>query len=229
VAFTVTLILEVQAGAVSTPELEMVPAEVDQVTAVFVVPLTLAVNCWVPPAETVALGGEIETDTVPGGFTVTVADAELAVLAWLVALTVTEVVEVTEGAVRSPEVEMDPAEVDQVAAVFDDPLTVAVNCWVPPEETVALAGEIATDTVAGGLTVTVAAAELELLAWLVALTVTEVVEVTLGAVSSPEVEMDPAEVDQVTAVFDVPLTVEVNCWVPPEETVALAGDIETDP
>jgi hypothetical protein len=38
------------------------------------------------------------------------------------------VVEVTDGAVRSPEVEMDPAEVDQVTAVFVEPLTVAVNC-----------------------------------------------------------------------------------------------------
>jgi hypothetical protein len=128
VAFTVTLILEVQAGAVSTPELEMVPAEVDQVTAVLVVPVTVAVNCWVPPAETVAPVGEIATDTVLGGFTVTVDEAELELLAWLVALTVTEVVAVTLGAVSSPEVEIDPAEVDQVTAVFDEPLTVAVNC-----------------------------------------------------------------------------------------------------
>jgi hypothetical protein len=81
VAFTVTLILEVQVGAVSTPELEIDPEEVDQVTAVFVVPLTLAVNCWVPPEETVAPAGEIATDTVLGGFTVTVAEAELDELA----------------------------------------------------------------------------------------------------------------------------------------------------
>ena len=120
--------MEVQAGAVSTPELEMVPAEVDQVTAVLVVPVTVAVNCWVPPAETVAPVGEIATDTVLGGFTVTVDEAELELLAWLVALTVTEVVAVTLGAVSSPEVEIDPAEVDQVTAVFDEPLTVAVNC-----------------------------------------------------------------------------------------------------
>jgi hypothetical protein len=142
----------------------MEPAEVDQVTAEFVVPVTVAVNCWVPPAETVAPVGEIATDTVPGGFTVTVAEAELAVLAWLIALTVTEVVEVTVGAVSSPAVEMDQAEVDQVTAVFDEPLTVAANCLVPPEETEALVGETATDTVLGGLTVTEAEAELVVLA-----------------------------------------------------------------
>ena len=120
-------------------------------------------------------------------------------------------VEVTDGAVRSPEVEMDPAEVDQVTAVFDEPFTVAVNCWVPLEETVALVGETATETVLGGFTVTVAEAELEVLAWLVALTVTEVEVVTDGAVRSPEVEMDPAEVDHVTAVLAEPLTLAVNC------------------
>jgi hypothetical protein len=35
---------------------------------------------------------------------------------------------VTDGAVRSPEVEMDPAEVDHVTAVLAEPLTLAVNC-----------------------------------------------------------------------------------------------------
>jgi len=81
VAFTVTLILEVQVGAVRTPELEIDPEEVDQVTAVLDEPLTVAVNCCVPPEETVALAGETATDTVLGGFTVTVAEAELVVLA----------------------------------------------------------------------------------------------------------------------------------------------------
>jgi hypothetical protein len=46
-----------------------------------------------------------------------------------------------------------------VTAVFDEPLTVAVNCWVPPEETVAVAGEIVIETALGGLTVTVAEPE----------------------------------------------------------------------
>jgi len=81
-----------------------------------------------------------------------------------VALTVTAVEEVTDGAVRRPEVEMDPAEVDQVTAVFDVPLTVALNCWVPLEETVALVGETATDTVVGAFTVTMADAEMVVLA-----------------------------------------------------------------
>jgi hypothetical protein len=77
---------------------------------------------------TVAVVGETDTETVAGGFTVTVAEAETEVLAWLVAFTVTVVVEVTLGAVRSPEVEMDPAEVDHLTAVLLEPLTVAVNC-----------------------------------------------------------------------------------------------------
>ena len=57
---------------------------VDQVTAVFVEPLTVAVNCWVPPEETVAEVGEMETDTsgaAATGVTVTVAEPTMAVLA----------------------------------------------------------------------------------------------------------------------------------------------------
>jgi hypothetical protein len=100
---------------------------VDQVTAVLLEPLTVAVNCWVPVEEMVALVGEIDTETEAGGSTVTVAEAEALVLAWLVAFTVTLMVEVQVGAVSIPELEMEPAEVVQVTAVLLEPLTVAVN------------------------------------------------------------------------------------------------------
>ncbi len=56
------------------------------------------------------------------------------------AVTVTVVLELTAGAVKSPEVEIDPAVAVQVTAVFVEPVTVAVNCWVPAEETVLEAG-----------------------------------------------------------------------------------------
>jgi hypothetical protein len=48
--------------------------------------------------------------------------------------------------VKSPELETDPAVADQVTAVLAEPVTVAVNCWVPVEATDALAGEIETAT-----------------------------------------------------------------------------------
>ncbi len=146
-------------GAVKSPDVEIDPALVVQLTAVFVEPLTFAVNCWVPPEETVALVGEIEIATTAGASTVILAEAELDVSAWLVALTVTVVFEVTVGAVNSPEVEIDPALADQVTAVLVEPLTVAVNCWVPPEVTVALLGETETDTTPAGVTVTAAEAD----------------------------------------------------------------------
>jgi len=149
----------VTVGAVKSPEFEMDPLLADQVTAVFVEPLTFAVNCWLPPEETVALAGDTEMDTVPGGSTVTAADPDWVLSAWLVAFTVTVVLEVTVGAVKSPAAEIDPALADQVTAVSDEPPTVAVNCWEPPEETVALVGDMETDTVPGGSTVTVAAAD----------------------------------------------------------------------
>jgi DNA primase len=102
-----------------------------QLTAAFVEPVTVAVNCWVPAEETVAVAGEIETVTVGGGagaLTVTAAVADMAVLAWLVALTVTFILEVHFGAVNIPEVEIEPDEADQVTVVLLDPVTVAVNC-----------------------------------------------------------------------------------------------------
>ncbi len=64
----------------------MLPAVADQVTAVLLEPLTLAVNCCVPPASSEAEVGEIVTAT--GALTVTVAEADLLVSAALVEVTV---------------------------------------------------------------------------------------------------------------------------------------------
>jgi hypothetical protein len=56
------------AGAVYNPDELIVPAPVagliDQVTLVFVLPVTVAVNCCVPPAFTFVEAGETLTDTV---------------------------------------------------------------------------------------------------------------------------------------------------------------------
>jgi hypothetical protein len=82
-------------------------------------------------------------------FTVTVDNADFVVSAWLVAVTVAVVVEVTEGAVKSPVLEMVPAEAVHVTAVFVEPLTVAVNCWVLPADSVALVGVIEMETIVG--------------------------------------------------------------------------------
>jgi hypothetical protein len=66
-----------------------VPPVADQVTAVFVVPVTVAVNCCVAPAKIAAEVGLTLTTTTGGGvFTVTVAVANLVVSATLVARTV---------------------------------------------------------------------------------------------------------------------------------------------
>ena len=90
--------------------------------------------------------------------TATEAEADLVASAALVAVTVTVVLVLTAGAVKSPELESDPAVADQVTAVLVEPVTVAVNCWVPAETTEALVGDAETTT--GALTVTVADADL---------------------------------------------------------------------
>jgi len=83
---------------------------------------------------------------------VTFADADFVASAWLVAVRVRAVVEVTEGAVKTPVVEIVPAEAVQVTAVFVEPLTIAVNCWVLPEDNVELVGETDMETVVGAAT-----------------------------------------------------------------------------
>ena len=62
------------------------PLGSDQVTAVFVEPVTVAVNCCVPPVVSVVLFGV--TLTLTGALTVTLALAFLVVSAALVAVTV---------------------------------------------------------------------------------------------------------------------------------------------
>jgi hypothetical protein len=64
-----------------------------------------------------------------------------------------------------------------------------------------------------GNTVTEAEALFVGSAALVAVTVTVVLTMTLGAVNRPEPEIDPPVADHVTAVFAVPVTVAVNCCV----------------
>jgi len=81
---------------------------------------------------------------------VTVADADLVGSATLVAVTENVVVLDTVGAVkRPPDVTVPPLAV-QLAAVLLLPVTVSVNCLVPPELTVAVVGETVTDTDCGG-------------------------------------------------------------------------------
>ncbi len=64
----------------------MLPAVADQVTAVLLEPLTLAVNCCVPPVSSETEVGEIVTAT--GALTVTGAEADLVLSATLLAVIV---------------------------------------------------------------------------------------------------------------------------------------------
>ena len=63
---TLKLFPEVE-PAVNTPALVIVPPVADQVTAVFEVPVTVAVNGCVCPGCSVALFGETPTETAGGG------------------------------------------------------------------------------------------------------------------------------------------------------------------
>ena len=228
-AVTVTVCAEASdAGAVYKPLVEMLPTEglIDHVTAVFVDPVTDAVNCCAPPAVRVEVAGLIEIVT-GAACKVIVAIAVWVLSAELVAVTVTVCAEVMEaGAVYSPLVEMLPTDglIDQVAAVFVDPVTVAVNCCVLPACSVAVDGLI--EIVTTGCTVTAAVAVFVLSAELVAVTVTVCCEVAeAGAAYSPLLEIVPTAglTDQLAVVLVEPETVAVNCWLLPAFTVVLVG------
>ena len=59
VAVTVTLVSAVTAGAVTTPAFETEPALTLQMTAVLLVPCTVALNCWLFPEAMRIAPGEI--------------------------------------------------------------------------------------------------------------------------------------------------------------------------
>jgi hypothetical protein len=147
-------------GAVYSPLAEIVPKVAlplaipftCQVTAVFVAPVTVAVNCAESPSLTVAEVGAILTLTT---CTVTVALADFVPSATEVAVTVTVKVLVADvGAVYKPWLETLPhalpehpvPEMLHVTEVFVTPLTVAVNCCVPPGTKLTVAGATCTVT-----------------------------------------------------------------------------------
>jgi hypothetical protein len=135
-----------------------------QVTLLLLVPFTVARNCWRPPAGTVAVVGEIVTET--GGTIVTDAVPDLVGSATEVARTTTNAgLGTAAGALYKPLLVIVPQAAPlqlplklQVTAVLLVFFTVAVNCWWAPVTTCALTGE--TDTETPAMTVTVAVADL---------------------------------------------------------------------
>jgi hypothetical protein len=140
------------------------------------------VNCCVALVATEAVAGETTTET---GLSVTVAVADFVVSATDVACTLAvETLATLAGAVYKPLDESVPSPVsDQVTAVLAVPVTVAVNCCVPPPPSEAEVGEIDTEIAAGGFSVTVAEADLVVSFVEVAVTVAvDVAVIVAGAV-----------------------------------------------
>jgi len=224
-ALTVTVCCDATAGAVYRPPDVIVPAPeglTDHVTAVLFVSITVARNCCVCSAARETAAGATVTATGPS---VTAADADLLGSATLVAFTRTVCGLKLDGAVYRPVAETEPTAgvTDQVTAVFDVFITVAVNCCVCSAPSETAAGATVTPTVA--TSVTAAVADLVISATLVAFTLTVWAVRLAGAVYSPVAETEPTAgvTDQVTAVFEVFTTVAVNCCDCDGSTVALRG------
>jgi hypothetical protein len=147
----------------------------------------------------------------------------------LVAVTVTFVDAATEGAVNRPLLEIVPALACQVTAVLLVDVKAAENCCLPPDEIVAVAGERLMAILFCGTIVTSETATLVESAAAVAITVTLVEDVTVGAVNRPLCEIVPALACQKMAelaisVLPVGVTDAENCCWAPEEIVAVDGE-----
>src|SRR5882672_7710979 len=160
-----------------------------QVTAVFPLFATVAVNCCVNPACTLGVFGLSET--LIGKTTVTVAVSDFVVSATEIAFTVVAPAGTVAGAVYRPlalivpTVALPPGTVFtcHVTVVFVAFVTVAVNCCIRPVTTVAVFGETVTVTAGGADTVTATEADLVVSATEIAVTVTEAgLGTALGAV-----------------------------------------------
>jgi hypothetical protein len=104
---------------------------IDQVTAVLLVPLTVAVNVWLFDGSKDTEDGVSET--VTGGVSVTLAVTDFVGSATLVAVTVTVwELAIEAGAVYRPAAVMLPTTglSDQVTAVLPVLVTVAEKLWV---------------------------------------------------------------------------------------------------
>lgn len=223
----------------AAPE-QPVPERV-HVTALFVEPVTAAINCCLFPAITCTAGGDTLTTT--GGTIVTAAVADFVVSAFEVAFTATSAgLGTTAGAVYKPldvtvpqRAPLQPVpDTLQVTPLFGFPFTTAVNCCVCPATTWAVVGEIATTV--GGTTVTIADADFDGSAFEVAVTVTcGGLGIVVGAVYCPLEEIVPQALPvheapirlHLTLVSVEPVTVAVNCWLVPMTTCAVAGEILT--
>jgi hypothetical protein len=132
-------------GAVYNPVVVIVPQvaplhpdpERVQVTAVFVVPATVAENCCCPPVETCAVAGATVTETAADDWITMEAEADFVESATDVAVTVARAgLGMVAGAVYNPPAVMEPQEpatqpipeTAHVTPVFELPVTVAVNC-----------------------------------------------------------------------------------------------------
>lgn len=214
-------------GATYAPAALIVPFAALHVTEVSVaVPLTEAEKVALPPVETDVEAGEIEIDVIVGRPSVTVAEADFVLSALLVAVTLIVLAEAPP--VKRPAGETAPPDADHVTDLSATlPCTAAVNCCVASVRMFTVAGEIETPVTVGALTVTVADADFDLSARLVAVTVT--FPEVAGAVRRPPAEIVPAEVDQVMPLLEtVPEMLAVNCCEPPVTMVALVGEMVTE-
>jgi len=145
-------------AVVIVPTLESLPGVwfTCQVTAVLLVPVTVAINCRLEPTPIVNEVGETVIETFD--VRVTEAEAVLVLSASATAVTVIEEAGTVPGAMYKPAGVMVPTLesppgvwfTSQVTAALFVPVTVAINCRLEPTPIVNEVGETVIETFEGG-------------------------------------------------------------------------------
>lgn len=170
---------------------------------------------------------------VCAGFTVTVVAPDCVVSCTDVAVIPTGVLVETTGAVKSPDVEIEPRVALHVTALLKLPVPVTVAehwlvwlDWIVEGEHITVTEVIVPD----GFTVTVVMPDLDVSCDEVAVMVTGVVEGTIGALKTPEAVIEPPLAIHVTPELKLPVPVtDAEHWlVWPDWTVDGEQDAVTD-
>ena len=120
------------------------------------------------------------------------------------------------GAVNKPACEIDaPGDTDQVTPCGAAAGATLAEHWLVPPDEIGVAQVTVTEVTAGGgggvmLTITAPCTEPSTL---VAVTVTDVAAVTVGAVNTPALDIVPLDADQVTAWLKLPVPVTTTVQV----------------
>src|SRR6202030_802743 len=189
----------------------------------------VALNCCVPPFGTDGFAGVTAMDTSVAAVTVSVVLPVMPLeAAWMVVVPIVTAVAKPAALIVATVTaeELHVAVLVRFCVVPSLKVPVAVNCCVPPFGTDEFAGVTAKDTSVAAVTVSVVLPVMPVeAAWMVVIPVPPAVAkpAALIVATVTDEELHAAVLVKSCVVPSLSVPVAANCWVPPLETVGLAG------